>query len=109
MTDKETDRQRDRHTDIATYRLNRPKGRFSEKRLTTPKQREYTQKINICTKTNIACHVLVMPPLIFPHSAVGSVEYYKGVGAIWHHLMDSKGGVGGVTLACLIWWFIPLH
>ena len=26
-----TDRQRDKHKDIATYRLNRPKGRFSEK------------------------------------------------------------------------------
>ena len=30
MTDRQTDRQRDKDTDIATYRLNRPKGRFSE-------------------------------------------------------------------------------
>ena len=28
--DGQTDRQRDKDTDIATYRLNRPKGRFSE-------------------------------------------------------------------------------
>ena len=30
--DRHTHRQTDRQTDIATYRLNRPRGRFSEKK-----------------------------------------------------------------------------
>ena len=30
MTDTQTKRRTDKYTDIATYRLNRPKGRFSE-------------------------------------------------------------------------------
>ena len=30
MTDVQRDRQTEIHTDIATYRMNRPKGRFSE-------------------------------------------------------------------------------
>ena len=34
MTDKATKPQTDTQTDIATYRLNRPKGRFSEKEQT---------------------------------------------------------------------------
>ena len=50
MTDRQTDKQTKRHTDIATYRLNRPKGRFSEKCIRI-KEEEYGKKDYISSQT----------------------------------------------------------
>ena len=67
---EETDRQTDTQwTDIATYRLNRPKGQFSEKlaqkNSNVPGNQYYTKiMVFFCFKNKVSTRILSLPQLL---------------------------------------------